>query len=74
MIKFLKLDLRSAVKFIFIGIIWGVVPVITQFRSYTSWQEYLRNGNPYLLFFAGFSGAFLMSLYKSCIDSKKTQK
>lgn len=70
MIKLFKIDLRSIVKFTLIGIIWGVIPVTAQSRGYPSWQEYLKDGNPYLLFLAGFSGYFLMSLY-TYRESKK---
>lgn len=60
------------VKFALIGIIWGVIPVTAQCRSYPSWQEYLKNENPYLLFLAGFCGYFFMSLY-NYRESKKVK-
>lgn len=72
--KLFSLELRSLMQFIFIGIIWGVVPVTAQLRNYPCWEEYWKNGDPCLFFLAGFSGSFLMSLYKHHLDSKKTQK
>lgn len=72
--KFFIIDLRSIIKFLIIGIIWGVVSVTVQLRNYASWQEYYRDGNPYLFFLAGFSGSFLMSLYIHHLDSKKAQE
>lgn len=72
MIKLFKIDLRSLVKFSLIGIIWGIIPIIAQSRSYPSWQQYVEHGNPYLLFLAGFCGYFLMSLY-NYREVKKTK-
>lgn len=62
------------IRFIFIGIIWGVVPVSAQLRNYPSWEEYWRDGTPCLLFLSGFSGSFLMSLYIHHLDSKKARE
>lgn len=72
--KFLRIDLRSIIKFLTIGIIWGVVPVTAQFRNYPSWQDYWTNGDPCLFFLAGFTGSFVMSLYKHHLESKKVKK
>lgn len=61
------------VKFALIGIIWGIIPVTAQSRSYPSWQDYLKDGNPYLSFLAGFCGYFFMSLY-TYRKSKKNEE
>lgn len=72
--KSFTIDLCSIIKFLIIGIIWGVVPVTAQLCNYPSWEECWKDGNPHLLFFAGFSGSFLTSLYKHHLDCKKAKE
>lgn len=74
LVCFLDCISMPVIRFIFIAIIWGVAPVSAQLRNYPSWQEYYKDGNPYLFFRAGFSGSFLMSLYKHHLDSKKAKE
>lgn len=71
--KFFRIELRSLIKFLAIGLIWGVVPVTAQFRNYPSWQEYWIHGDPCLFFLAGFTGSFVTSLYQYHLESKKSK-